>query len=160
MATQCTDNLNLLAFTSPSTWNGVLYGIYGFMDYAVVNWTRHFQAAVVETDAHDELLRLLAEYMSVFLELHWNSPGTTFTVSKRVSDRLQFFRDYSFYNKLEQAVVSANKQLKLFGNVKEKDLALNIVNVVGDVRSILEHIISSLLEPSVEESIRERYGTC
>ena len=57
----------------------------------------------------------------------------TFVVSKRNSERLQFFKAFPFYDKLEQTVVSTRKQLRFLGEMRKEEIALDLVDIVGDV---------------------------
>src|SRR5436190_13752773 len=132
LATLCIDYLKLPAFVDLATENMVLNGDYGFMDYAVLYWIRHLEAGILQADNH-ELMKQLAESLEIFIDSHWSSPTATFVVSKRNSERLQFFRAFPFYDKLEQTVVSTRKQLRFFGKMKE-EVALDLVDIVGNVR--------------------------
>src|SRR5204863_9988975 len=131
---------------------------YGFMDYAVLYWIRHLEAGILQADNH-ELMKQLAESLEIFIDSHWSSPTATFVVSKRNSERLQFFRAFPFYDKLEQTVVSTRKQLRFFGKMKKEEVALDLVDIVGNVRKVLERIVSSPMEPSVQQGIEEKYGS-
>lgn len=129
------------------------------MDYAVLYWIRHLEAGVVQADDHDHLMKQLAESLEVFIDLHWSFPTATFVVSKRNSERLQFFRALPFYDKLERTVASTKRQLRFFGKMKKEEIALNLVDIVGDVRKVLERIVSSPMEASVQQGIEQKYGS-
>ncbi|KAI1205006.1 putative zinc finger protein [Annulohypoxylon truncatum] len=139
----CIDYLNLPAFVSQPTKERVLNGDYGFMNYAVLYWLQHLETGLsLQIGNHEQLMNQLAESLEIFIEKHWNSPTTTFTLARRQSDKLQFFKALSFYDRLEQVVASTRRQLKDFGKMKKEEFALNLVDVVGNVREVLEHTTS------------------
>lgn len=158
MACLCIDYLNLPAFLHPPTQDGVLNGDYVFMEYAVLYWIRHLEAGVVHADAHRELMNQLAESLEVFIHHHWSSPTAHFSVSNGNRDRLQFFKDLPFYDKLEKTIVSTRKQLSFFGQMKQGEIALNLADIVVKVRAVLESILPSTIEASVREGLHEKYG--
>ncbi|KAI0550332.1 putative zinc finger protein [Xylaria curta] len=160
LAMLCIDYLNLPACVDLPTDELVLNGDYGLIDYAVIYWLRHLEAsATLETDADEQLIEQLAESLEVFINQHWASPRIPLTLAKRHSDKLQGFRHLPFYDRLEQAVASTRKQLKFFGNMKREEIALDLVDMVGNVRGVLEDIISYEMESSIKETVKERYGT-
>ncbi|KAK8068838.1 hypothetical protein PG994_005454 [Apiospora phragmitis] len=161
LASLCVDYLNLTAFIDPPTAEGVLNGNYGFMDYAVLFWLRHLETgATLKTDEEDdELMGQLAESLGVFIEQHWNSPTNALPLAKRHSDKLQHFRTQPYYERLEKVVASTRKQLKHFGNLSPREMALNLDPMVRDVRQVLEKVVSDELEPAYQQIIKERYGT-
>ncbi|KAK8932328.1 hypothetical protein VCV18_000862 [Metarhizium anisopliae] len=161
MACLCIDYLNLPAFIEPPTQDGVLKGDYVFMDYAVLNWLRHLEAGVVHADAHQQLMNQLAESLEVFIHQHWSSPSAHFSVSNGNRDRLQFFKDLPFYDKLEKTIISTRKQLSFFGQMRQGEIALNLANIVVKVRAVMESILSSTIgvESPVKEGLQEKYGS-
>ncbi|KAK8851009.1 zinc finger protein [Apiospora arundinis] len=159
LANLCIDYLNLPAFILPPTPEGVLNGNYGFMDYAVLFWLPHLEiGTTLKTDEEDGLMGQLAESLGIFIEQHWNSPSSALSLAKRHSDKLQHFRTQAFYGRLEKAVASTRRQLKHFGDMDEREIALNIARVVRDVREVLENIASDELEPANQLILKERYG--
>ncbi|GAW19057.1 hypothetical protein ANO14919_085410 [Xylariales sp. No.14919] len=157
LATLCIDYLNLPAFVYPLSDQHVLDGDYGFIDYAVIYWLRHLEAGVaVQTDDNEELMKQLAESLGIFISQHWASPSSLLALAKRHSDKLQFFSVFPFYNQLEQVVASTTRQLDIFGNMKKEEIALNLSDIVRDVRGVLERIISGTTDTSVLEM---RYGS-
>lgn len=101
----------------------------------------------------------LAESLEIFIEQHWNSPTAEFTLAKRHSDKISYFRALPFYDRLEQAVASTKRQLKHFGKMREEEIALNLVDTVCKVRKALENIISDEQEPTIQQAIKDRYGS-
>ncbi|GES57152.1 Zinc finger, C2H2-type/integrase, DNA-binding protein [Aspergillus terreus] len=156
LASLCIDYLNLPAFLSPPTEQGVLNGDYVFMDYAVLYWIRHLEAGAVRAEGKDQLMKDLAESLEIFIGLHWASPRATLEVSDRIHKRLQFFQDLSLYDKLAQTVVSARKQLRCFGPTKQDEIALDLVDIVQNVRGILERTLSSQIE--LQQDVAKKYG--
>lgn len=156
LASLCIDYLNLPAFLNPPTERGVLNGDYVFMDYAVLYWIRHLEAGAVRAEGKDQLMKDLAESLEIFVGLHWASPPATLEVSDRIHKRLQFFQDLSFYDKLAQTVVSARKQLRCFGSTKHDEIALDLADIVQNVRGILERMLSSQIE--LQPEVARKYG--
>jgi uncharacterized Zn-finger protein len=158
LASLCVDYLNLPAFLEPPTRDGVLNGDYGFMDYAVLYWIRHLEAGIGNSDDPGQLIGQLAESLEVFIDHHWSSPTISSTASKRIKEKLQSFTSFAFYDKLEQVVVSTRKQLSYFGKIKKEEIALDLIDTVGDVRKVLERIISSPVEDYIQKEIEQKYG--
>lgn len=128
------------------------------MDYAVLYWIRHLEAGVLQAEDHKQLMKQLAESLEVFIDLHWQSPSATFVISKRQSDRLRFFEALPFYDELQRTVVLTKKQLRHFGKMRKEEIALNLVDIVGGIRKILERIVSSPMEPFTQHDIEQKYG--
>ncbi len=160
LACLCVDYLNLPALLDPPTEDKVLNGDYVFIDYAVLNWLRHLEAgAASRTDRHEALMKQLAESLEIYIEQHWWSPRGNLALAKRHSDKLQFFKAYHFYNEFELVVASTRKQLRFFGNMEEEDIALNLVEIVSNARKVLEQIVSTTTDGSIEQQIEQRYGS-
>lgn len=68
-------------------------------------------------------MKELAEGFEVFLDQHWTSPNATFIISERNSDRLKFFKDFPFYEKLQHSTMSTRKQLTFFSKMKKDKMA-------------------------------------
>ncbi|OQD95723.1 hypothetical protein PENSOL_c019G09356 [Penicillium solitum] len=98
----------------------------------------------------------LAESLGVFIDLHWSPPKRYLEVSARNKKRLQVFQDATFYEQLEQIVVSTKKQLHSFGPLKQDGFTLNLFNLVGDIREGIEKIVST--DPSSEKDMIQKYG--
>ncbi|RSL58822.1 hypothetical protein CEP54_007587 [Fusarium duplospermum] len=158
IACRCIDYLNLPAFKELPTDDRLLRGEYGFMDYAVLYWIRHLEAGTSQSNGDERQMKELAESLDLFIEQHWRGPIATLHVSDRTRKRLQDFQKLPFYEKLEQAVESSKKQLRTFGNMREGEIALKLSDTVCQVRTALEQLVSSDLEPSDQQRIEERYG--
>ncbi|KAI0146814.1 hypothetical protein BJ166DRAFT_470922 [Pestalotiopsis sp. NC0098] len=166
LANLCIDYLNLPAFVYPPTSEGILNGDYGFLDYAVLFWLRHLEVgATLETEKEEEerdkeaLMGDLAESLGVFVEQHWNSPTADLTLAKRHSDRIRFFRELPFYDRLVQAVASTKRQLKHFGKVREEEIALDLVATIRKIRKAIEKLASPEQGSSTQQAIKDRYGS-
>ncbi|KAI0192374.1 hypothetical protein EV127DRAFT_426763 [Xylaria flabelliformis] len=160
LAILCIDYLNLPACVDLPTEELVLNGDYGFMDYAVIYWLRHLEASItLETGADEKLIEQLAESLEIFISQHWASPIITLTLAKRHSDKLQAFKHLPFYDRLEHVVASTRKQLRFFGSMKKEEIALDLVDMVGKVRDVLEYTISDEIDSSIKETVNERYGS-
>jgi hypothetical protein len=128
------------------------------MDYATLYWVRHLEAGLVQIKSNEPIMQELAESLEVFLEQHWTSPNAKFVISKRNSDRLKFFKDYPFYEKLEDATVSTKKQLTFFGKMKKDEIALDLADIVTNARMTLEHLLSSPLDDDTRNDLGLKYG--
>lgn len=158
MARQCIDYLNLPAFERQPTEDRILEGEYGFMDYAVLHWTRHLEAGTVQANSYEHLMNNLAESLETFIRKYWTGPTVTLSISAGTKNELRYFQDLPFYENLEQAVESSKKQLRLGEEMKKGEIALSLQDTVCEVRTALERLVSSGLEPSVQQTIEERYG--
>ncbi|KAJ2989302.1 hypothetical protein NUW58_g3537 [Xylaria curta] len=160
IATLCIDYLNLPSCVYPATAEHVLNGDYGFLDYAVIYWLQHLEAGIaLKTHEDEQLMAQLAESLEVFITQHWASPSATLALAKRQSEKFQFFKELRFYDQLEKVVASTRRQLKFFGQMKKEEIALNLVNIIDNVRKILEDIISGTMDPLVQKTVNERYGS-
>ncbi|KAI1091079.1 putative zinc finger protein [Rostrohypoxylon terebratum] len=158
IAAICIGYLDFPLFTTNEpTKDRVLNGDYALMDYAVLNWLPHLEAgATLVNDGCEELMQEIAVYLGSFIEHHWASPIYTFTLAKRHSEKLEFFRSFDYYKKLETAVAFTRKQLRDFGKMKKEEFALDLFDVVGIVRKILEGMTSR----KEWDLIKESYGDC
>ncbi|CAI7590736.1 unnamed protein product [Penicillium crustosum] len=111
--------------------------------------------ALLEED-YTEIMAPLAESLGVFIDLHWSPTKKYLEVSARNKKRLQVFQDTTFYEQLEQIVVSTKKQLHSFGPLKQDGFTLNLFNLVGDIREGIEKIVST--DPSSEMDMIQKYG--
>ncbi|KAJ3454415.1 hypothetical protein MRS44_018309 [Fusarium solani] len=158
IACQCIDYLNLPAFQCQPTNDRILKGEYGFMDYAVLHWIPHLEVGAEQPKDYNDLMNSLSETLETFIRQYWLGPTATVSVSARTKKKLQYFQDLPFYGDLEQAIGSSKKQLRHFGEMREGEIALNLLDTVCKVRKALEQLASSDLEPSVQKMIEERYG--
>ncbi|KUM58863.1 hypothetical protein ACN42_g8284 [Penicillium freii] len=111
---------------------------------------------VLREEDYPGIMAPLAESLGVFIDLHWSPPKKYLEVSARNKIRLQVFQDATFYEQLEQIVVSTKKQLHSFGPLKQEGFTLNIFNLVGDIREGIERIVST--DPSSEKDMIQKYG--
>ncbi|KAJ5530063.1 hypothetical protein N7527_003456 [Penicillium freii] len=111
---------------------------------------------VLREEDYPGIMAPLAESLGVFIDLHWSPPKKYLEVSARNKKRLQVFQDATFYEQLEQIVVSTKKQLHSFGPLKQEGFTLNIFNLVGDIREGIERIVST--DPSSEKDMMQKYG--
>ncbi|KAJ3579076.1 hypothetical protein NPX13_g1491 [Xylaria arbuscula] len=164
LATFCIDYLNLPTCVDLPTEKRVVNGDYVFMDYAVLYWLQHLEEGVTPgrnedegCQEHAELMEQLAESLGIFIDQHWAAPTVTSVLSKRVSKKLQFFQSFGFYDRLDKAMASTRKQWNDFGNMDKREIALDLVDLVGRVRDLLEHIISDPMIPFTH-TVTDRYG--
>ena len=158
LATLCIDYLNLPALVEEPNEGKVLNGDYAFIDYATLYWVRHLEAGLVQINSNESIMKELAESLEAFLDQHWTSPNATFVISKRNSDRLKFFKDYPFYERLEHATVSTRKQLTFFGKMRKDEIAMDLADIVTNARMILEHLLSSPLDEDTRNDLGLKYG--
>lgn len=159
LATLCIDYLNLPGFDEQNMHEHILSGYYGFMDYAIAFWVRHLEAGMIGIEEEEEELKFFLESLECFLGKHWANPTARLLVSEKNRNRLQRFKDESFYDVLEQAVVSIRKQLTFHGKMKKEEMALDLGNIVQKVRDTLEAILSRPIENNIRNRIQEMYGT-
>lgn len=157
LACICIDYLNLPVFGCVPTAERVLNGDYGFMDYAVLNWTRHLEAGILHLDGHEDKIGELSGSLETFIRIHWKKPTARLPISGRTKKRLKCFEALDSYDRLEQSVVSWKKQLRLEG-VKPEEVALDLGDCVLSVRKILEDIATSSSDPSIHKTIKDKYG--
>lgn len=125
------------------------------MDYAVLNWLLHLEAGTAtRNESHEELMQEVAASLGSFIENHWISPSSNLALARRHSEKLEFFKSFPYYDKLEPTVASTKRQLRDFGKMKKEEFALDLFDVVGDVRKVLEGIASG----ANRDLIEERYG--
>ncbi|KAK8084662.1 Ankyrin repeat-containing protein [Apiospora hydei] len=135
----CLDYLNMPGFRRDSVAiDFIPSGYYAFMDYAVPYWLRHFENGLTQADYDSDLLRELREPIEAFLTIHFTAPTKQFYISQDNVKKLQFFREFEFYDNLETAVVSARKDLTFLGEMKPGEVALDLASIVRTVRGHLE----------------------
>ncbi|KAF5590988.1 zinc finger C2H2-type integrase DNA-binding protein [Fusarium pseudocircinatum] len=158
LACICIDYLNLPAFTCQPTAERVLNGDYGFMDYAVLNWIRHLEAGTLYLGAHEDKIGELSESLETFIRNHWREPATRILPSDGTKKRLECFKFLGFYSQLEQSVASFKKQLRLLTGIKSREVALDLGDLILNVRKVLEDIVTSNSDPSTQKKIEDKYG--
>ncbi|KAG5752941.1 hypothetical protein H9Q72_010384 [Fusarium xylarioides] len=158
LACLCIDYLDLPAFADQPTAERILNGDYGFLDYAVLNWTRHLEAGILELDGHDDEIGELSESLETFIRMHWIKPTVRLPISGGTQKRLKCFESLDFYDQLEQSVVSWKKQLRRFEGVKPGEVALDLSSLVLSVRKVLEHIVTSSSDSSTQKKVKDKYG--
>ncbi|KAF5690629.1 zinc C2H2-type DNA-binding protein [Fusarium denticulatum] len=158
LACICIDYLNLPAFTYQPTTERVLNGDYGFMDYAVLNWIRHLEAGTLYLGVHEDKIGELSESLETFIRNHWREPATRILPSDGTKKRLECFKFLGFYSQLEQSVASFKKQLRLLTGIKSREVALDLGDLVLNVRKVLEDIVTSNSDPSTQKKIEDKYG--
>ncbi|KAJ4283695.1 hypothetical protein NW764_001253 [Fusarium oxysporum] len=158
LACLCIDYLNLPAFGCQPTTERVLNGDYGFLDYAVLNWTRHLEAGTLHLDGHEDKVAELSESLETFIRKHSKEPTARLSISGRTKRRLKCFENLNFYDQLEQAVASWEKQLRLLEGVKSGEIVLDLGDFALSVRKVLEDIVTSSSDPSIQKKIEDKYG--
>jgi len=167
LATLCIDYLNLPGFCTQNIEELILEGYYAFMDYAIAFWLRHLEAGTIKSEEEDdksagagnETWTMFMESLEIFLDKHWASPKSPLLVSKRNSDRLQRFRETSFYDTLEQAVVSTRKQLTFYGKMKKEEIALDLGEILLMIRPLLEAAYAQPKDDSAKDRFEQMYGS-
>ncbi|KAF1995032.1 hypothetical protein P154DRAFT_548731 [Amniculicola lignicola CBS 123094] len=159
IANLCIDYLNLPALVDDPNEEGVHNGDYGFVDYATLYWVRHLEAGLSHSKNDPDAIADLAESLEIFLDEHWTGRTVKIAIGKRNSDRLKVFAPYQFYKRLEEATVSARRQLTFFGKLRKEEIVLDLVDVVGRVRKELEALISPSLDQEVWTDLTLKYGS-
>ncbi|KAH8708495.1 hypothetical protein GQ44DRAFT_627937 [Phaeosphaeriaceae sp. PMI808] len=171
LATLCLNYLNLPSFTTPSE-PAVLGGEYGFMEYAVLYWLRHIEAATTSlvskhnepttspVSKHNELFEALTEALGILVERHWNSPTATIgPIGNRTREMLAMFSQSPSYLQIQLAIVLTDKELRYFGDTRPEHSALDLARTVMRIRNRLEMVIQDYTEQDIAEDLRLKYGT-
>lgn len=158
MAVLCLNYLNLPGFCGDDIQSLLPKGYFAFFDYAVVYWVSHLEAGL-SSDISCESLRLLAEGLDNFLDLHWASPKSRVVVSNRNYERLKQLKDYPFFDRLMQAAVASRKKLHFHGSTSSEEAILNLSGLVSRVRIALEREVSSASDDSSRCRLERLYGT-
>lgn len=128
------------------------------MEYAILNWTRHLEAGTSNCEGDEAMIAELAGSLETFIRNHWKSPTAKLTISGGTEKTLKHFKDLSFHNQLEKSVASWKKQLRRFEGVRDGEVALNLVDIVLNVRKVLEDTVTATSDALVLRTIEERYG--
>ncbi|KAI1772544.1 hypothetical protein F4818DRAFT_426298 [Hypoxylon cercidicola] len=159
LASLAVDYLNMAGFRSETEKKSlILNGYYGFMDYAVPYWVRHLEEGVDNAEEDDPILNDLAESVEAFLQLHYTSPTKPFPISQGNSKRLRFFLKYPFHADLQQAVASARKELTFLGEIKRTEIALDLADIVKNIRVTLEETYTDAAQTATAARMEEMYG--
>ncbi|KAF5593766.1 zinc finger C2H2-type integrase DNA-binding protein [Fusarium subglutinans] len=158
LACFCIDYLNLPVFRCQPTTEAVLNGDYGFLDYAVLNWTRHLEAGTLRPDDYGDQIGELSESLETFIRNHWTEPTARLLIPGGIKKRLKSFESLDFYDKLEQSVTSWKKQLRVLEGVKSGEVTLDLGDLVLGIRRVLEDILRSNRELSIHKTITDKYG--
>jgi hypothetical protein len=143
LALQCLRYLSSLGFRShlqeEIIIKYILDGYYAFMDYAVVYWAKHLEAAIaVLTHENENVREEFIDLIGIFLEVHWCGTDQTTTVPERVKTRFEQFSKEEFFENLTTAVAVASKNGRVFGNRSTHPEVLQLTEIVQSVRSQLE----------------------
>ncbi|CVK84365.1 uncharacterized protein FPRN_01929 [Fusarium proliferatum] len=158
LACLCIDYLNLPAFGCPPIAERILNGDYGFLDYAILNWTRHLEAGILQVDGHEDRIGELSESLETFIRMHWKRPTVRLPISGGTKKRLKCFETLDFHDQLEQSMTSWKRQMRLFEGVKSGEVALDLSSLVLSVRKVLEDIVTSSSDASIQKTIEDKYG--
>ncbi|KAI0595286.1 hypothetical protein F4775DRAFT_569708 [Biscogniauxia sp. FL1348] len=132
-------------------------GYYSFFDYAVACWALHIQAITTNMQSN-ETGWLLEEDMDCFLCSHWSNNLTDAMVSPAMHEKLKPFCEFECYPKLAQAMVSARKQLSMYGKGPTADDPLDLSFVTSRIRKVLENQPSETGNPQATTQLQEFYG--
>ena len=169
MASRCCVYLGLPIFEIGQNDNeigkSILQGAYAFAEYAVCFWALHLEAAVVAvSDAgkqRSDRLSELAEYLEIFLDLHWVNTDKTYVISKTLSEHLTSLRPYELFDKACQAVAAAKGWLRPTAKAPTGDDVLRIPLMVKHIRTVLERLTQAPTNTAETISlIEELYGRC
>jgi len=135
-------------------------GYYAFMDYAVIYWVRHLEASLGSLEKEDPDVLELSRTLQDFIELHYTNPTTRFPVSRGNINRLRALEDMSCYTELQQSVISTRKQLTFYGEMSDAEIALDLSDVVGRVRAVLERLLQTAQSgDTVSTQLEKHYGS-
>ncbi len=145
LASLCINYLNLPGLRNDpgDKTEFVLTGYYAFMDYAVSYWVRHLETCLVKLSKGDAVTASLAESLEAFVTLHYTESPKKLQVSKGNKARLQCFEEMDFHGDLQQAVISARKQLTFHGEIEQSEIVLDLVEIVEGIRLAFERLLGS-----------------
>lgn len=130
------------------------------MEYAILYWLRHMKAGLRSSTPEQSLLHEdLAESLGILVEQHWNNPTVGISeVSNRIRDMLLPLSASQNYPQIQIAVVSTDKDLKHFGDIRPEQSALNFVAMVSGIRQELERIFRSNPDQGTADDLELKYG--
>lgn len=142
----------------------VVSGYYGFMDYAVACWIRHVEEGKSgeEDTLSDPEFNNFAESLETFLDIHakpWDSSTKPPSVSKGNERRMKTFEKYSFFPRLQRAVILLRKELTHFGPMKESEVALDLTDIVGHIRAAIEEVYTVSTASHQLNDLVKMYGS-
>lgn len=118
-----------------------------------------FAHPTLHEEEYSRIMSPLAESLGVFLEHHWaSSRYNMLVVSDRNRRNMQVFEDYEIYDRLLQVFVSTRKQLHSFGPIKQEELATDIMDVVKQVRIVIEDAFTMSHGSGPPKDMVDRYG--
>ncbi|KAK4196326.1 hypothetical protein QBC40DRAFT_351857 [Triangularia verruculosa] len=163
LASLCIKYLNFPGFTdvlgSLERDRFILEGFYAFMDYAVVYWVRHLEASLSSLEEGNSDTRDISDILEEFIKLHYTNPATRFPLSQGNAARLRCLENMQCYERLQQAVISTRKQLTFYGEVARSEIALDLVDIVEEVRAALERLLfDAQSDDSIKSKIENHYG--
>ncbi|KAK8015049.1 hypothetical protein PG990_008345 [Apiospora arundinis] len=156
--TLCLDYLNMPGFRTADIASSVPSGYYAFMDYAAPYWLRHLENGLTQADYDYDLLQELREPVEAFLTIHFTPPTKQFSRSQGNIKRLQYFRNFDFYDQLEAVLVSTRKELTFLGEMKPGEVTLDLASVVRTVRGHLEAGYLNATGKDEREAFERIYG--
>ncbi|KAJ5403895.1 hypothetical protein N7509_003766 [Penicillium cosmopolitanum] len=112
----------------------------------------------LQEDEYSRIMSPLAESLGVFIEHHWISPKSYLAVSDRNKRNLQVFESLDFHEELQQVFVSTRKQLHSFGPIKKEELSTDIMEVIKQVRAVIEDSFSMSQGSGPPKDMVDRYG--
>ena len=165
MTSLCIEYLKLPALCRPPVEDIDEYinqGCYGFMDYAISNWVRHFEAAVTrigEDDSSSKKMFELSESLDVFFDLHWANPRKPAETADRHKGKLQLYEQSEIYDRLVVAFGWARKLVKSHTSISAAETVLDLVTVLVQVRQRIEAAWeASEHNIATRTSLRANYG--
>lgn len=131
------------------------------MEYAVVYWLRHLEAGMKFSGSGFQILQEeITESLELLIEQHWNSPvSSTNNVPNRIREMLKPMSESSAYPRILTAVVSTDKELRNFGDIRPDQSALDFGDVVLSVRRCLEAMAHGNRSQTTLADLELKYGT-
>lgn len=118
----------------------LLKGYYVFLDYAIVYWGQHLEAALPALSTAEATTAMeLSESIEVFLELHWIEPKVEVMVPKILRERLNVFRGRHYFEKLSKAMAVSKRQLNVYGELLDDECVLHLIKIRQQIQHVLEN---------------------
>ncbi|KAK6062398.1 zinc finger protein [Seiridium cupressi] len=130
---------------------------FAYLEYAVACWSLHFQEAL---DAHrgEDQLALLSEDVDVFIESRYRNSQTNKHASKSVASQLPALMSSECFERLCHAITWAHKQFSIHGQAPSDDDALDLSNILFNVRSVFEDLAASQTTNEQGTVLGDMYG--